>query len=145
MKRDHSEWWVDQDGRRWSALALWRADGPRRVAADDAAGVRVYDRPDGDPLHLVRVPSPTPADGRAGRALLTDDERTALGDDPAVRDRVRWRVAVGLPRDLAALREADPALYETVRAAVAEAGPADDHGPGSTGTVVSTGGGAAER
>ncbi len=132
MKRDHSEWWIDQHGRRWSARSLFRAaradsgaeERLRRVAADDDAGVRVYERGD-ETLHLVRVPAPTPEDDRAGRALLTDDERAAL-DDPAVRDRTRWRVAVELPRDLAALRAADPELYDRVRAAVEAAAPPDD-------------------
>jgi hypothetical protein len=138
MKRDHSEWWIDQHGRRWSARALFRAERAdagsegrlRRVAADDDAGVRVYERGD-ETLHLVRVPAPTPEDGLAGRALLTDDERTALDDD-RVRDRVRWRVAVELPRDLAALRAADPDLYDRVRAAVDAADPPDDGDSGET-------------
>ena len=132
MKRDHSEWWIDQHGRRWSALSLWRAaraNDLRRAATDDDAGVRVYDC-DGerDPLHVVRVPRPTPEDDRAGRALLTDEEREALesGDGiEAVRDRLRWRVAVDLPRDLAAVRAADPDLYADLRAAVRDAGPAE--------------------
>lgn len=138
MKRDHSEWWIDQHGRRWSARALFRAeradageeDRLRRVAANDDAGVRVYERGD-ETLHLVRVPPPTPEDGLAGRALLTEDERTAL-DDERVRDRVRWRVAVELPRDLAALRAADPALYDRVQAAVAETEPPAECAAGET-------------
>jgi hypothetical protein len=132
MKRDHSEWWVDQHGQRWSARALFHAeradageeDRLRRIATDDDAGVRVYERGD-ETLHLVRVPAPTPEDGLAGRALLTEDERAAL-DDERVRDRVRWRVAVELPQDLAALRAADPALYDRVRAAVTEAEPPEE-------------------
>jgi hypothetical protein len=142
MKRDHSEWWVDQHGRRWSARSLFRAERAgaderlRRVAADDDAGVRVYERGD-ETLHLVRVPAPTPEDDRAGRALLTDDEREALGA-PAVRDRLRWRVAVELPRDLAALRAEDPALFERVRAAVEEAAP-DEAAPGETFIAVGHG------
>jgi hypothetical protein len=132
MKRDHSEWWIDQHGRRWSAFSLWRAERAnelRCTARDDDAGVRVYDR-DGerDPLHVVHVPRPTPEDDRAGRALLTDEEREALnsGDgSEAVRDRLRWRVAVELPQDLATVRAADPDLYADLCAAVRDAGPAE--------------------
>lgn len=141
MKRDHSEWWIDQHGRRWSARSLFRAERTgaderlRRVAADDDAGVRVYERGD-ETLHLVRVPAPTPEDERAGRALLTDGDRAAPAD-PAVRDRVRWRVAVELPRDLAALRAEDPELYDRVRAAVEAAAP--DESPESGESVIPAG------
>lgn len=127
--RDHSEWWIDQRGRRWSNFGLWRAERSgelRELAVDSSAGVRVVRTSDDEVLHMVRYPGPeVPVDVRS-RALLSDADRELLAEpetnDSVERDRalarIRWRLSIELAEDLRLLRTHEPALYDELRTAV---------------------------
>lgn len=124
--RDHSEWWIDQHGRRWSNFDIWRAERAgelREVAVNRLEGVRLEATPDDGFLHLVRCPGPKVPLDVPSRALLSAVEREAIADrhavDRADRERVlsslRWRLTMEFEEDVRLLATHEPELFEELR------------------------------
>lgn len=124
--RDHSEWWIDQNGRRWSNFDIWRAERAgelRELAVDRLEGVRLEATPDDEFLHLVRCPGPKVPLDVPSRALLSQFEREAIANrhavDRADRERVlssvRWRLTMEFEEDVRLLATHEPELFEELR------------------------------
>lgn len=136
--RDHSEWWIDQNRRRWSNFDLWRAEQAgelREVLVDEDEGVRIEATDDESYLHMIRYPGPRLPTDVPSRALLSESERERLSNRAAegpererLRARIKWRLVMELPEDVRRLRSDAPELYDDLRRTVLEA----DDGPEAT-------------
>lgn len=127
--RDHSEWWIDQNRRRWSNFDLWRAERAgelREVLVAEDEGVRIEATDEDSYLHMIRCPGPRLPYDVPSRALLSESDRQRLADRggsaPQERERLkarlRWRLVMELPEDVRHLRRHAPELYADLRRTV---------------------------